>query len=104
MKQHTPGSAMARYGCRRSGRCAGLGFTKNRNLRAAPGADAGGAARRAERFRFPTPGGGVARPDLTDQVLGSDLKAAARESEFGKQATFREQVRRTAALSVPGWT
>lgn len=65
MKQYTSGSAMARYGCRCSGRCAGLGFTKNRNLRAAPGADAGGAARRAERFRFPTPAvasRGEARP------------------------------------------
>lgn len=27
-------------------------------------------------------GGGVARPDLDDEVLGSDLKSAARESEW----------------------
>lgn len=32
MKQHTPGSAMVRYGCRCSGRSAGHRFAENRNL------------------------------------------------------------------------
>lgn len=43
--------------------------------------------------------GGVTRPDLTDQVLGSDLKSAARESEWEASDVTRADPLRRGTLA-----
>lgn len=89
MKQNTSGSVMARYGCR----CSGC-FTENRNLRAGPRGGRGRCRSQCRAVSLSNSGGGVGRPDLAYQVLGSDLKSATRESEWEASDLTRAGPRR----------
>lgn len=101
MKQHTPGSAMARYGCRGSGRSAGHRFAKNRNLHGRPQ-----GRTRAVPFAelsLSNSGSGDARPDLTRRVLGSDLNKVSSAGEWvGRKRRYAGRSAGAATPSVPG--